>query len=809
MKNILPALSACYRFNDTDFIVRNLASAPGDALVAEALPAATPRLSGSLPVAIKYSPRLGSRIFMLSGRNLSIVDSRGAVPLGTLHADFLTVADIGSRLVFMTAEGPWIVDYDLATDDVSVIGARPLYPAISFRVTDTAIYSRRVQPVTFKGGYTHWSGPLDEADRNALTVAVSDACDRCCADAAVDCRFTAPVLAWYHLLDASGNVLYRSSPVLVEPDDAAVMPSCDMNVSQSGGTYLSAAATSLSVRAFSVKAVIPALPDADWHGAVRVRFFWSAPLDRIDSSAPVDTLFAGTSAKPVLRLTMPQRLRYDSLVTGLVDRLREGDCDTCCIGLHAHESRHGSSEYISIDPSRKFTPDMGYSYIHNILRRKPSADAMLRWAAPHSFSATTACVDGDMLVWGGISPVNSLPQSVSAWATAVAADEPWSAVVRVTVEPEDGGDPEILSYEEGGAGDAPVRLSRLISYPHPRARLIEIEVTRRSGTTRLSVPLSPSPAASLAFAMTPGGATLGNPLAAGESPLLPVILRKERRQGGLVLSALAFDPLTPLSSIVASKGSVVAITPASRSSSAWDFARRHLYLFGSGGIHALAVSSAMRSVSAHLIDSRQVESGLHVAWSPDGVYALSGGDLLRVRGSRAETVADSVTARAVGWCGATGRLYCSSAGGSVMVRSPDGSWHSCGLPGSSSYSLIADGQRLLLYSDTHMVELPGGATTAPEVFWMRRLRLARRSVTLAIRGVEVHLSSPAAKVTIGLYGDNGSRVPRLITSVDVDGEVAAPILLPVIFPCPFLYFTVKLEGTLAPGSLLTALHLIP
>lgn len=127
---------------------------------------------------------------------------------------------------------------------------------------------------------------------------------------------------------------------------------------------------------------------------------------------------------------------------------------------------------------------------------------------------------------------------------------------------------------------------------------------------------------------------------------------------------------------------------------------------GSAGIHAVAVSAAMKAVSAHLIDSRSVVSARHVAWSPDGVYALSGRNLLSVGGSRAKVIADSVSTSAIGWCGSTGRLYCVTGATLLRVRSPDGSWHSSVLPGSAQYSVIGDGHRLLLCSATHILAPP-------------------------------------------------------------------------------------------------------
>lgn len=800
-----PVLTPCFRFSDPDFTVRNLASAPGDTLAPFTAPAVTPIRPGAIPVATRYSPRLGNRVFMLSGRDLSVNDGGSSTPLGTLHGDFLSIADTGSRMIFMTDAGPWILDYDSATDAISVIGDRPLYPSISFRAADTSTYSFPVWQVSFKGSYTRWTGPLDDADTIAVTRSVINAYDRCSSDAARDDRYTAPVLAWYHLLDASGRVLHRSQPVLVDIDALSSPVSCDINVNRSGAACVSTAYSSLSLNAFSLKVVFPKA--ADWRDAVRARVFWSLPLDRSDILATPVMTFAGTESQPVLKTLVPHFSRYDEMVKALFDRLREDDCDSCVFDLGYLPADKETVR--SLGPSSVMFSSYWSDRFRAILSRKPAADAMLRLSAPHSFAAAAACVDGDMVAWGDISSLGALPQGVSAWATSVVASDPWSAVVRVTVDSGNGGDPEIISFEESGEGNAPVRLSPLISYPDPGARLIEIEITRPSGTTRLTLPLSPSAAQSSACAVSPRGQSVGIAVDPGTAPLLPFTRRQVRRHPGLVLSSLASDPLTPLSSIVASAGNVCAVTPASRSSSAWDFARRHLYLFGSGGIHALSVNHGMKTVSAHLIDSRPVESAAHVAWSPEGVYALSGDRLLRVSGSRAAEIADGVAARAIGWCGSSGRLWCTLPGGSAMVRSPDGSWHSCSLPGESPYSVLGDGKALTLFSRAYMTGPPGSDGSAADILWQRRIYLARCGVPLALRGVEVHLSSSAARVSVGLYGDNGSRHPHLISSVDIEGEVAAPVRLPVIFPCPFIWFTVRIEGSLAPGSLISAVNLIP
>ena len=371
----------------------------------------------------------------------------------------------------------------------------------------------------------------------------------------------------------------------------------------------------------------------------------------------------------------------------------------------------------------------------------------------------------------------------------------------VTIASDDGSDDEILSFEESGSANAPVKLSQLISYPHPAARLIEIEITRPSGTSRLTLPLTPGVSSSAIFS--------SNLFVPASQPSAAILVRRNfRRHPGLILPALFADPLAPVSALEATSGTIAAITPASRSSSSWDFARRHLYIFGSAGIHAVAVSAAMKAVSAHLIDSRSVVSARHVAWSPDGVYALSGRNLLSVGGSRAKVIADSVSASAIGWCGSTGRLYCVTGATLLRVRSPDGSWHSSVLPGSAQYSVIGDGHRLLLCSATHILAPPGVPASQVDVRWQRRLRLARSGVPLALRGVEVHLVSSSAQLTVSLYGDNGSRCLSLIASVEVDGSVDAPLLLPVIFPCPFIYFSVSIEGTVAAGSALSAVNLV-
>lgn len=109
--------------------------------------------------------------------------------------------------------------------------------------------------------------------------------------------------------------------------------------------------------------------------------------------------------------------------------------------------------------------------------------------------------------------------------------------MRVTIASDDGSDDEILSFEESGSANAPVKLSQLISYPHPAARLIEIEITRPSGTSRLTLPLTPGVSSSAAISSS-------NLFVPASQPSAAILVRRNfRRHPGLILSALFCRPV--------------------------------------------------------------------------------------------------------------------------------------------------------------------------------------------------------------------------------------------------------------------------
>ncbi len=763
------------------------------ALASVAPPRRVTLIGAGTPVAVSRSADGRAAVFMLSGRRLSVFAAGDVTPLGTLPGDFLCCADTGRRIIFMTSAGPWTVE--CAAGVYTVLGGEPRFPAVGFRAVDAGTFSATTRQVALTGSYPRWSGPLAKADRRLMTDALLGAYRECVAAAGASSSFVAPVLAWYRVLDADGVTLYRSQPVMLAPAVAASSAAVDVTVARVGESYSSAGASRVTARAFAVAVTAPSPDSSEWgKRAAALEVYVTPPLDAVDFTGDAGAVFASsTASEGVLRLSFPQFPDMGSRVAALLDRIE-------AVGVPA--ARFVSPFQGGISPVAGTVVKISAGAAADPLTVQKNYAALFRRAAPespgewggyHSFAARAACVTGDMVTWADITPVHALPQGVGASAVTVSPGKAWSAVTRVTIGCGAGGE-ELLSVEESGTGNAPLTLSPLVAYPHPAAVRMDVEVTCADGVARLSLPLVPTPCGTMACYMSPGVSPVALTFVKDvtSQPLTPALRRVPLRRCGCLLTTSVISPMEVESAVEVSQAPVVAVTPAVRSAAAWDFARRHLYAFGLGGIHAVAVSGGRTAVSSHPVDPRPVESAAAVAWSPGGVYVAASGQLLRLAGTRTEVVAGRFAADAIGWCGADNSLHLISGGCDRMVMSAGGAWYSAPAADRRGCSLISGGGAVLLSDGESVADVAVAEEGRPvPILFYRRVSAGSPA---AVKAVECSLRATGASLTLSLCGDNGSGHPHLIASMDVDGDVNAPLVLPVIFPCPFIFFTVSLSG---------------
>ena len=116
-------------------------------------------------------------------------------------------------------------------------------------------------------------------------------------------------------------------------------------------------------------------------------------------------------------------------------------------------------------------------------------------------------------------------------------------------------------------------------------------------TMHAAVPLSPAPSGTHAIYIHP---TLS------ETPLAPTDLSipdtdstlSSSRHQGMLVAASVTDPLVPLAALQCSQAPILAITPAVRTASSWDFSRCRFYAFSPQGIFAVALNAGQIKTGA-------------------------------------------------------------------------------------------------------------------------------------------------------------------------------------------------------------------
>ena len=756
MKNtdisITPALPEA---GDSSTIVINMRNRNGRLVPAMDSPPAS-------DVAAEYTHTDGSRsVFTINDREVVVSRGGSDTLLGTLPADFRCAAVTARSILFMTDAGPWHVDYNEAADSFTALGTKPEFPPVVIEAADAGEYHVIAPACRLDRPVERWPGTLSATDSRRITFALYSAYNRAAVKASSAGCFTAPVLVWYRITDASGNTLHRSSPVMLAPAEEYRPPRAVIKLSSGDGGYTHVLAGQVSVRAFSIAMRIAAVPDSSWaRKAAAVEVYVSPAPAVVDAGADASFDFGDADGSyGTVTATLPLKHTPALATLPVIDRL-----ETACRCIARISDPFTGGVPVMPEAARRLA-FMNYDTgagLASVMRKDPGMYPPLKGAveAPHSFAARTALVTGDMLVWADITPVRALPQSPLVRAVKSIPAMAWTSVTRVTLRHDDGTE-EIVSSIHSGSGNAPLRLSPLTAYPHPAAIRMELGVSYADGTHRhIDIPLSPSPCRRMACHLSDNCAHMD--LEPCEEPLAPLSAGHPPRLAGTVLAASPSSPVDIDSTAEITCGRITAVTPAAKSSSAWDFARRHLYVFSVNGIYALSVNASRTLSSAHIIDRRGVGDARKVAVTPDGVYASALDDtLLRITASKTAALMSRCRARHLVYRPGLQELWC------LM---PDGRWL---VLDSDRCVRYHDGSRTVSYATTFA--LPG-----------QRPRSVG-AVTWRVRADDCRLRA-------AVESDNGSRRPALINALNAAEAVHAPLRARIVTR-PVRSVTLRLSGS--------------
>lgn len=678
-------------------------------------------------------------------------------------------------------------------------------PAVRFECVQRQKRSVATDAFSLEGDYAHWTGPMSEADRKTLGAVFGDAYCRLAEQARTAGVFAQPVMAWWRLVDDSGREIHRSMPVLISADGVQGAERIEAKVKLQGSYFRQVQPAAVSVETFLPGVRVDRASSQPW----TVEVLMTPPLEtvRLDAAGEASYTFNGsTSTEASLLVGLPACMPAAMMAELMLDRLDA--VSQVVVRLPASEA---TDTALPLALPRLKSVRAEQSALLATLARPLTAEHAEpadQCRAPHSFSAGAVACVGDMALWGDITPVRCRPAGVDELAVLTDSSQAWAGGVRAVTT---GG--EVLADTGSGQRHAPQKLSALIAYPLAACSSITLQLSSAAtgGRRSQTFALSPTPSGRWAIFTSPGLKPI-DPAEweAAEQALQPVDEGSAPALTSTILAAPATDPLAPDCGITLSGGSVKAITSASRTSSAWDFARRHLYAFTDNAIFSLAVNSARTLCSAHMIGPCGVASDELVACGADGVYAVTAdGRLVRVAGSTVNEVCRYISCNALGWSSMHGgELWCALKEGGVRLICSG--YRTVELTGIDAVHMAtASNGRLWI------IGKEGGITDTAQpvvngftaVRWCKQLQLpAAAGHALRLAHIDWDFTSPITTGRLTVSGHNGNAEhARVLGGFRLSGAVNAPLRRRIPLVAPFRFIVVEFSGNVTgatrPGTL--------
>ena len=761
----------------------------------------------------------GSATYLFQSPSLMLraisADGGDPVTIGPLPAIASTAIVTPTGVLIFTPSGTYIAS--TAPDGSwKLSAANADFPAIALIPSDPRTHTAGTPALTLQGNYTSWSGALLKADIDMLGNAALSALRSASQAAVADGCAATPILAWYRLRDAAGRILFRSTPAVVTPAGIQGAPSVEMTVGVSGGAYRAVSPVTVSITGFRIgmRCNLDAITDAH-RAAATLELLVAPPLDLVDyDGTPYITRLTHTATDGRLRIDIPRLTRHATILPALLDRLDELSTVAAVIpDPFAPDSPLASGSVHTPELNTDLSSAAAQASILKALARAPRnvtlPEIIRETSLPHTFNAAVATVAGDITAMADITPVHALPMAPSAMWTTGTAYGPWHAKICVSLLNADGAT-ERLCAEETGEGPLPVAIMPMLSYPHPGAFRMDIEIITATDIVSRSFPLTPTPAALAACWVSPSLKPVEfSSFTATVSPMRAVTVRRPVRRASAMLVADVSSPATPCAATTIGGGAVTALTEASRANAGLAFGRRHLYAFTTAGVHTVSVGTAGR-LAVSLISPGAVSSPGAVAVGTDAVYAATSTGVMRLNGTRADIIHPSRFA-AIGYSPLMREIWCLPPSGAprrwpmiidrtqgVYSRTdilPDAFSH---IPGTLLIT-TPDG----IYDASH--EEPD-ITGKISVAWSRRICLVADMVP-RVHALSALMSASEADIAIDLLGDNGDTQPHRFAGLAMTGKIAAPPYLPVIAH-PHRYVTLSLSGSVSPDATLTSFRLV-
>lgn len=556
--------------------------------------------------------------------------------VGTLSGRFLSALEINDSLIAIsTSYGIEMVTID--ETGLCKMGAQGhRLPMLRFESYSDMQLAVSVEEKALKSQCDVRSTSLAEVDAEVLTADLLKAYSRLSFSAGVSGYSLQPFLARYRYEDADGRLLFVSAPIVVGPQNGFQCMEQMSTAIADGGSQRGAFA--LRGNVFRTRlATVPNYNSGAWPEVRRLVVEATAPIHPVN--------FAGEAANMISREGV-SGVRLHFFLPGASVTMSRADLLTA--ERMKSVLNHADSLFREVavvnDPFRlsskisvEVTPA---SYTKSAERQIAEIDSAIEKSVvrlprirvlasiPHRFSAATADVAGETVVWGNISVHRFNGYPIEHFAVAVTDDDsiPWSAsVVAVTADGE-----RRLAAISSGIGNAPRLLSPMISYPAPDIASMKIRLKVGEDNYGAEFQLTPSADGRYSYYVSPSSA----PIVLSridEDIAIPTPEDIPESFASSLITAPTRSPMSVSDSARVSNGSIILVKTADRRGGAWEFSLRRIFIFSSECTLMANLSRSGEFASIHPFDSRVVDSAKSVVATTIDRYplvAMASGDLI-------------------------------------------------------------------------------------------------------------------------------------------------------------------------------------
>lgn len=690
-----------------------------------------------------------------------------------------------SGIIIMTRQGAFRIDFDCENQRWITLGLQPDFPAFSFRITKTAEFSQYINKRNLLGSYGTQSSALDSADLKNISADMTTAYKQISQKASDAGYFIQPILARYKLVDKNNNILFTSCPVIVGlPSGIQAIDYIEIEMPD----YTTLNGYELKATGFKLSIVAPEHSLSTWNDIVEAMVIETLPMIHpVVDTAQASHRFENKEASgAIVRTYLPgvatdMTVNLQHFADDVVRLLEnwENNIEKQCRIAHP----------LAIKPIEPFDLRLGNvtsDYIKNDIKPINSYD---------TFTAECAEVLADMVTWADITTkqYKGFPLDMFAIEHENTA---WRGYSHVSCK-----DSSLVNNSQSD-NLAPTMFSPLIIYPDGAAQSITLTLSKNGVVKSIKLPLTPSPSGRFAYFINPGFIPI-NPTQEIDAYIIPAHSATEQHYQGGIAIADADCPMNLTAFDNIAQGRIMAVTPAVRSTSAWDFARKHLYLFTDTGIYALAVNASRTALSAHIIDQRRITSPRAVTYTHDGVLAVASNDLVKVTGARAITLDNDTDFNSIAYSSRFNELWIKRDNGQLLIKDlTDGGYY---FRDFTVENMIALSDRLLL-TDNNGIYDASHESDAPEskVRWNKRIsidgnlfpKLCRCHDLPVLRDVMWRVFANDLNGQLAVYGDYGSACGNdnryLLSKFIVSGPLNTPISGKIIAPqLPYISVTIE------------------